>query len=395
MQDSPSRSARGAPYGMLIVCGCCTALSLLLASCGTGPPAGRETRPAEGSGPAAEYSMVFVIHGDGEYLYHDTDGNEYHADEEALAEAKKIALRNPRAEVFVFHQIPRKHFLFFFPIHDGEFYYYRYGRLIANESYWRDQGPSPLDPEVMLYRRYRAGSQRPPVNLFLYCGHEIPELGGAGYDASFPDRPFIVRDLADGLKGFMGDSARFDLLVLSTCFGSTPHSIGALGPYARYIIASPDNLHLSYLDLRSLERLDLGLQDGDVPAFARRFAHQSFDRLTKEIQTAVSVAVFDVDRVQDFIHSVRTAYDHRLATLEGETRSSATAIERCDCADIPAYALPAMNEGVEVLYRPARFGRSKNKQNHSGWECWKEKGPQAAASQTNGDVPKERLLPAQ
>ncbi len=384
MRDSPSRPFGGAPYPALLVYVCCAAFSLLLSSCSAGPPVQRETRPAEVSGPSAPYSMVFVIHGDGEYLYHDTSGTEYQADEEALAEAKRIALRNPRAEVFVFHQIPRKHFLFFFPIHDGEFYYYRNGRLIANESYWRDQGESPLDPEVTLYRRYRPNNQRPSLNLFLYCGHEIPEFGGAGYDASFPDRPFTVHDLADGLKGFTGDSTRFDLLVLSTCFGSTPYSIGALGPFARYIIASPDNLHLSYFDLRSLERLDLSVREGDVPALAKKFAHQSFDRLTKDIQTAVSVAVFDVDRVQNFLHSVRGAYDHTLTALKGEAQSATAAIERCDCADIPAYALPTMNEGVEVLYRPARFGRSKNKQNHSGWECWKERGPEAPTPSAPG-----------
>jgi hypothetical protein len=241
---------------------------------------------------------------------------------------------------------------------------------------------------VLLYRRYRASNQRPSVSLFLYCGHEIPEVGGAGYDASFPDRPFTVRDLADGLRGFAGDSARFDLLVLSTCFGSTPYSIGALGPYARYIIASPDNLHLSYFDLRPMERLDLGLQEGDVPAFAKKFARQSFDRLTKDIQTAVSVAVFDVDRVQDFLRSVRGTYEHTLTMVKGETQSSTGTIERCDCADIPAYTLPTMHEGVMVLYRAARFGRSKNKENHSGWECWKDVGGESAASSASGSSPR-------
>ena len=384
MRDSPSRSVRGAPYPALFVCVCGAALSFLLSSCSAGPPGERDTRPAEPGGPVAPYSIVFVIHGDGEYLYHDTGGVEYQADEEALAAAKRTALRNPLAEVFVFHQIPRKHFLFFFPIHDGEFYYYRNGRLVANESYWRDRGEKPLDPEVALYRRFRANNQRPQVNLFLYCGHEIPEFGGAGYDASFPDRPFTVRDLAEGLEGFTRDSARFDLLVLSTCFGSTPYSIGALGPFARYIIASPDNLHLSYFDLHPLERLDLSLQEADVPAFAEKFARQSFDRLTKDIQTAVSVAVFDVDSVKEFLRSVHGAYEQTLAALEGNTQSSVAAIERCDCADIPAYSLPAMSKGVEVLYRPAHFGRSKNKQSHSGWECWKKGGPQAGTSSSPG-----------
>ena len=95
-------------------------------------------------------------------------------------------------------------------------------------------------------------------------------------------------------------------MILSTCFGGTPYTIGALGTFARYIIASPDNLHLSYFDFHSLERLDLSVRDGDVPAFAKQFAHQAFDRLTGDIQTAVSVAVYDVDRVQEYVHSVHS-----------------------------------------------------------------------------------------
>jgi hypothetical protein len=224
------------------------------------------------------------------------------------------------------------------------------------------------------------------VRLFLYYGHEIPEFGGAGYDASYPDRPFTVHDLAAGLQGFTRESARFDLMVLSSCFGGTPYTIGTLGSFVRYIIASPDNLHLSYFDLHSVERLDLKLRDGDVPAFAKQFAHQSFDRLTKDIQTAVSVAVYDVERVQEYLHSVHSVYDHTLTTLKGEPQGSMATMEHCDCADLPAYALPTMNEGVDVFYRPARFGRSKHKQNHSGWECWRERGPEAAPSPTTEPV---------
>ena len=187
-------------------------------------------------------------------------GIEYSADLEALAGAQSIAQHNPQAEVFIFHRKPRGHFLFVFPLHDGEFYYYRSGRLIANELYWRDLEQSPFDPEVELYRRFRGNNQRKMVSIFLYCGHEIPEFGGAGYDASYPDRPFTVHDLAGTLKAFTRDSARFDLMLLSTCFGGTPYTIGALGSFARYIIASPDNLHLSYLDLQPLERV--GSQPG-------------------------------------------------------------------------------------------------------------------------------------
>ena len=45
-----------------------------------------------------------------------------------------------------------------------------------------------------------------------------------------------------------------------------------------------------------------------------------------------------------------------------------------------AFERATMRDGVEVLFRPARFGRARNKQDHSGWECWKESGSQAATS---------------
>ena len=208
--------------------------------------------------------------------------------------------------------------------------------------------------------------------MFLYFGHEIPEFGGAGYDASYPDRTFTVLDLANGMKAFTSDSTKFDLLVLSTCYGGTPYTIGTLGPYARTIIASPENLHLSYFDLTSLESLNIGLQDGDVPAFADRFARQTFERLTQDIQTTVSVAVYDVKRVQDYLNSVHAIYENKLDTLNEMTQAELTNHKHCDCADIPEYVLPTMNNGVNVFYRSALFGRSKSKLNHSGWECWED-----------------------
>jgi hypothetical protein len=370
---------------MLFVSVGCAALTMLLSSCSTNLPVQREAQQAAEGVRTTLYSIVCVIHGDGDYLYHDTSGNEYKADEEALAGAKRIAQQNPRAEVFIFHERPRRHFLFFFPLHDGEFSYYRNGRLIANESYWRNQEQSLFDSEVRLYRRFRTDNQIEVMSLFLYCGHEIPEVGGAGYDASYPDQMSNVHDFSAGLKGFTRDSAKFDLMILSTCFGGTPYTIGALGSLARYIIASPDNLHLSYFDLHSLERLDLSLRDGDVHAFAIKFAYQSFDRLSRNIQTAVSVAVYDVNHVQDYLHAVHGIYDQTLTTLKGETPSMAT-IKHCDCADLPAYVLPMMNDGIDMFYRPARFGRSKLKQNHSGWECWKDIRPQGATSQTTESV---------
>ena len=353
-------------YSMLFGGVGCVVLVLFLFSCSSIPLIQRETPLEKESALPTRYSMVFIIHGDGDYLYHDTRGHAHRADEEALVGAIRVAVQNPHAEVFIFHQKPRKHTLFFFPRRDGKIYYYRHGRLLARESYWRDPGPSRFDPEVELYHRFHAGEQPQLVRLFLYFGHQIPEFDGAGYDASYPKRTFMVHELADGLKHITRDSTKLDLVVLSTCFGGTPHTIATLAPYTRTIVASPDNLHLSYFDLHPFERLDVGLRDGDVAGFAKNFARQAFDRLTEDLQTAVSVAVYDVDRVQGYVHAVDSVYAHALTILKGQ---KPIFVEYYDCADDSAYVLPGMNEGVDVLYRPARFGRSKHKQNHSGWEC--------------------------
>jgi len=368
-------SVHANPYRMLWVGVGCATLTVLLCSCSAELPVLREAQQADGGEQATQYSIVCVIHGDGDYLYHDSSGNEYNADEVALAEAQRVALRNPHAEVFIFHQRPRSHFLFFFPLRDGTFYYYRNGRPNAEELYWRDQEQTPFDTEVGLYRRFSAGNQPGKVSLFLYFGHEIPEFDGAGYDASYPDRPLTVQGFARGVGGFREDSSKFDIVVLSTCFGGTPYTIGALGTAARYIIASPDNLHLSYLDLRSLERMDLGFRDVDVHTFARRYARLAFDILKGQILTTVSVAVYDVDRVQKFLRAFLSVYEYTLNSVKSARQASMAAIEHCDCADLPSVVLPAMSDGVDVFYRPPRFGRAKEKQHHSGWECWRERDP--------------------
>jgi hypothetical protein len=368
MKNLLYRTFASATHGdrVFLVGAVCAALALFLCSCSSIPPARLAALPGDESALSPRYSIVCVIHGDGGYLYHDERGDAHRADEVALAKAKTVAERNTQAEVFIFHERRRKHLVLFLPRRDGTFYYYRQGRLLAEESYWRDRGEFRFDPEIELYNRFRAEESSDPVRLFLYFGHEIPESGGAGYDRSYRNRTFTVDDLAAGLKRIARDSTKIDLVVLSTCFGGTPRTIAALAPYARYVVASPDNLHLSYFDLRPFERLDIGLREGDVSAFAKAFARDAFDTLTADTQTAVSVVVYDVDRVLGFVRSADSVYDRSLVEMSGKTPTS---IERCDCAEDPAYALPGMSEGLTVLYRAPRFGRLQRKESHSGWEC--------------------------
>ena len=168
-------------------------------------------------------------------------------------------------------------------------------------SYWRDQEQSHFDPEVELYRRFRADNQREMVSVFLYCGHEIPEVRR---------RRATMHRIRIGRSLFMTLPAGY----------KTSHVI----PHGSISWCSPRVLAVHRTRSAHLDRLrDISsllptificrtsisirwngwissLRDGDVPAFAKQFAQHAFDRLTGDIQTAVSVAVYDVDRAQGF-----------------------------------------------------------------------------------------------
>ncbi len=354
-------------WGILV----CAALVISVNACGTTSSNLTEHKAVSEPVDTSRYSLVFIIHGDGDYLFHNGNGEANHADMKAMNAAIEVALRNPHAEVFIFHQKPASYALFFIPLRDGVFRYYQGGKLVAHDTYWRGDGPSRFEAEVKLYREYHTPNAD-RASFFLYFGHEISEFEGAGYDASYPERSLNIRNMSEGLRDFTGDTTKFDLLVLSTCFGGTPHTVAALSPYAKRIIASPDNLHLSFLDLRLFHRLDSYVRNNDVSQFSNYFARQAFYRLTNEVYTAVTVAVYDVEKTQGYLHSVDSLYQHRLSVLKGQAPGS---IEYVDCDEEPLYVLPGMSDGVYILFRSARFGRSKNKSSHSGWECCRSVPP--------------------
>ncbi|MBN1447689.1 MAG: hypothetical protein JXA28_07140 [Bacteroidetes bacterium] len=344
----------------------CAAFALFLSACGTISMSFEEEAKAAVSVPPARFSFVFVIHGDGDYVYHDTKGRARNADWRTLRAAILLARRLPDTEIFIFHQHPAYKLLYFIPLPDGDFQYYRNGELVAREPYWRSDGPLRFEAEIALYQKTATAAGPERTNFFLYFGHEISEFDGAGYDASTPERTFSVQDLSAGLKSFTGDTTRYDLLVLSTCFGGTPHTIAALAPYSRTIVASPDNLHLSYFDLRGFARLEEFSARDDMPGFAHHFARQAFNRLSESVQTSVTVAVYEPDRAMNYLLATEGKYRERLSALKDHTPES---IEYVDCGDEGSLVLPGMSDGVSILFRSSRFGRAKNKRSHSGWQC--------------------------
>lgn len=114
MQISNNRFVNNRNYLLLFVSIGYTMFTLILSSCSANIQVLEESHSALDSLLETKYSIIFIIHGNGDYLYHDNNNNKYEADEETLAEAIRIAKKNSYAEVFIFHQKPCQSFLFFF-----------------------------------------------------------------------------------------------------------------------------------------------------------------------------------------------------------------------------------------------------------------------------------------
>ncbi len=311
------------------------------------------------------YSLVYIVHGDGEYVYHDRAGVPHRADKEALSGALLVGERSADAEVFVFYQKPQKRTLFFGG-DDGDFWYFRNGKTLVTTSYSRDD--PDFKQEVRLYQKYSVGAER---TFLLYYGHEIPEEGGESYDESGTGRVFNIGSLSRALRGFtshlISPSHTIDLLVLSTCYNGSPCAISRLSPYAQYIIASPEYLHLSYMRNRlldSLERLDR-MSTADI---ARQFASRSFERLKQETETAITVVVYDTHKAASFLQGSAAQCDSLLTLLQSDTNP--VTIHYYDWLENSALFRQGADDGVTVLYRPPEFGRMRQKSHHSGWEAW-------------------------
>jgi len=324
--------------------------------------AGRAVAPgADG----VRYSLVYVIHGDGDYTYHDSVGVVHRADEEAFSGALLVGERSADAEVFIFHQKPRKRILFFSK-DDGEFYYFRRGQPLVTDTYSRDG--VDLEGELRLFREHSVGGER---TFFLYYGHEVPEVRGGTYDASGTGRQFNVEILSRALEGFgkaaMSPSRRLDFVVLSTCYNGTPCTISRLAPYADYIIASPENLHLSHMRSNLFESLG---SLGDLSTFeiARRFGGDSFERLKRETQTAITIVVYDTRKTERFLGGASIQCDSLLSLLH--TDNELATMWYYDWGENPDLVQDGLGQGVTVYYRPPQFGRLKGKKEHSGWQAW-------------------------
>jgi hypothetical protein len=354
---------------------CCAIVPLALSSCITGQSVRRGSSLQHYE--PIRYSVICIIHGDGSYLYHDSNGNSYIADEEVLRQILEVAKHSRQGEILIFHQKRMRRVIGLFPLKDGEFYYFRHGALLEQKDYSRKHSDSAFGTEIELVKdraEKRYGKEEELTTFFLYFGHQIPEWGGKGYHGSYPAKRFTIQHFAEGLEGFRNIYSsvveKFDLIILSTCYSGTPGVISTLLPHSRYIIASPDNLHLSHINIQLFNQLD-ETEIGDIYQFARVTVQKAFTTLKEKTMTMITVALYDTEKVKPYLESIHEEY---LSPLETNRRTGEEpSVEFYDCFDNPNLRGEYADVGIDIFYQAPRFGRKKNRATHSGWECMRLK----------------------
>lgn len=341
------------------------------------------------------YSIIYVINGEGSNLYHDEEGRPLFADVQMLDQAKEIAREASETEVFIFYLKPAG-------LHQARVKLYYYRNPISKKSVMRYTLHSGRSEEISswleFYKKHSLRFQEPGVNsrwrsFFFYFGHELQE--GKNPGSQGPMHLFTTDDLADALSclsaDFGVDEYGFDLVIVSACYSGTPGIIGRIIPYARYIIASPEPLHLSHISTEPFKNVGEIEKKGTFQ-FVMGAARYAFERLTHMTNTAVTVAVYDSARVIPYIATVEALcmpgkrgnyggmppekIDQSACgpgeegkDFTGATIEASGVPEYYDCAENPGFREDVMEKGVTVFYRPPLFGRERGKTEHSGWEC--------------------------
>lgn len=306
---------------------------------------------------SARYSVIYIVHADADYLYHENAQPRY-ADQEALKDAFNFAEKAVSGEVFVFHQKPEVKQFFIIPQKDREMFYFRRGKLVRHQTYSPKDGGFTREAE--LYHQYSAAEESSP-SAFLYFGHEVPSYPSTTYHRSMKGALFGTGVFAEGVSLF---HRKVDLVMISTCNNGNPLMMSKLDDRAGIVVASPQNLHLSYMESA---RLDLLEKRPDIPllAVADSIATDSFKALTERTQTAVSVSIYNLNEMAFSLNGFESRYEHYLNQLP----LSAHIRENTDCRNVELFDEVLFSNGLKSYYRPPAFGLKALVKDHSGWGC--------------------------
>ena len=318
------------------------------------------------NGTDVNYSVVYYIHADSDYLYHGPDGQPVRENSKVLATAIEVAEQARSGEVFIFYQRREGKLLGIFPRRNSRFYHFRNGQLSNKVKYRHpDEKEAFLTTEAQLMNQYRADNLgENHQNYFLYFGHEIPLDTGIGYHQSLPGIKVHTESFAKGIQSFLlTDQDRYQLAVLSTCNNGTPAMAKLLIPFTDIMLASPQNLHLSHFDSGSMTLLEK--EPGISPhQLGRSIAENTYTRLEETVHTTLTLALYDFEGVRDYIQSLTS-----ITAQNNVPDRSVQFQDNIDCAEIGLLDSKSDRNGVETWYKPTRFGRQSGQSTHSGWGC--------------------------
>jgi len=322
----------------------------------------------EPSGESADvaYTVIYYIHADSDYLFHDPDQVPVRANRHVLQSALETAEEARSGEVFIYYQLPEKRILGLFPRRNSLLYHYVDGQLTAQIAYRHpDRREEFLTTAAQLYHHIRNHSRNGDQSFyFLFFGHEIPRDEGTNYHRTMPGMQVNTQTVARGIRSFLeADGQRFDLIVLSTCNNGTPEMAHHLMPFTNALLASPQNLHLSHIDPRSISMLESHPASSPLH-IARSMANNTFQRLSESLQIAVTLALYDFEHVRNY-------HDELYSLIEANEAAGRVKHfrENTDCAQFSFFNPEKFKPGVETWFSPARFGRSNAVNHHSGWGC--------------------------
>ncbi len=336
-----------------------------------------KAEPSDESAHVA-YSVIYYIHADSDYLFHDSDRVPVRANKHVLQSAHETAKEARSGEVFIFYQRPETRILGLFPRRNSRLYHYINGQLTTRVAYRHpDRREDFLTTEVQLYNRYRNHSRdEDRKHYFLFFGHEIPGGKGTNYHRTLPEIQVTTRTFTSGIRNFLhaddtsfvddqrfGKDQRFDLVVLSTCNNGTPEMVHYLMPFTDVLLASPQNLHLSHINPQSISMLERHPVASSLE-IARSMADHTFQRLSESLQTTVTLTLYDFEHIRN--------YHDELYSLTSANEASGRVNyyqENADCAQFAFFHAEKFGSGVETWFRPARFGRNTAENHHSGWGC--------------------------
>mgnify|MGYP001627872829 CR=1 FL=1 len=314
-------------------------------------------KPISEKNEIPRYSIISVIHADADYLFH-KDGKAHQANEKALEKSIKIAEQAEEGEVFIFHQKPEKKAWLVFPKKDREWYHYKNGVLINKGLYSPLNGG--LETEALLYKKYSEVENIVRKPMLMYFGHEIPTFKRT-YHQSQENEKFDVQIFSKDISTL---SNEFGIIGVSTCNNGNPLLIHSLNDLADFVVASPQNLHLSYLDMGMFRMLETKPEISEKE-LADSLALSSFKRLKEELQTTITVSIYDLKKLKSKLPLLVENYDKYIK----ENKVNPYFSDNIDCASIESLAAYLPEKGITTYYRSSAFGRNNSSVKHSGWGC--------------------------